>query len=151
MIRTIQETDRTAVTEIMRVFYASEAVLSSGSAEIFENDISECLKNGPYLKGYVFGEDGILQGYAMTAFTFNTEYGRRTVWIEDLYVKEEYRERGLGTAFLKMIREEYPDCLLRLEAEEENEGAMRLYRKQGFHRLPYVEMKQQNMYFNQNI
>lgn len=142
MIRTIQETDRTAVTEMMRVFYASEAVLSSGSAEIFENDISECLKSGPYLKGYVFEEDGILQGYAMTAFTFNTEYGRRTVWIEDLYVKEEYQDRGLGTAFLKMIKEEYSDCLLRLEAEEENDGAMRLYRKQGFHRLPYVEMKQ---------
>ena len=38
-IRKMKEDDRASVLEMMRVFYASPAVLSNGSEEIFNNDI----------------------------------------------------------------------------------------------------------------
>ena len=41
VIREMNRQDAPQVLEMMRVFYASEAVLSNGSEEIFQTDISE--------------------------------------------------------------------------------------------------------------
>lgn len=140
-IRAMTAGDKASVLEMMRVFYASPAVLSNGSEEIFSNDIDACTTNNPYLEGYVFeGECGIM-GYAMVAKSFSTEFGRPCVWIEDLYIKDEHRGLGIGRSFLEFISDKYSASVLRLEAEEENEGAVKLYKKCGFSVLPYLEMK----------
>ena len=93
------------------------------------------------LEGYVFEEDETILGYAMVAKSFSTEYGKPCVWIEDLYLKSEYRGEGTGSRFLRLMEEKYPGSVFRLEVEEENERAVRLYRQCGFDVLPYMEMK----------
>ena len=80
-------------------------------------------------------------GYGMLAKSFSTEFGKPCIWIEDLYLKEECRGQGLGKLFLDFVAETYEDCIFRLEAEAENERAIRLYEKCGFQVLPYLEMK----------
>ena len=141
MIRMMTAEDGKQVQEMMRVFYASPAVLSNGSAEIFAADIAACISDNPYLEGYVFADGGEIQGYAMAAKSFSTEFGKPCIWIEDLYVKPEYRSMGLGRAFFAYLQEKYTGAVFRLEVEEENEGAVRLYEKMGFAELPYMEMK----------
>ena len=169
VMRSMRSTDKAEVLEMMRTFYSSEAVLSNGSDEIFNRDIKECISDSPYAEGFVFeielpapeepaaeteGEAASatesepkpektikkLIGYAMIAHSFSTEYGKRCIWIEDLYLKEEARGLGLASAFLEYIRREYPDALHRLESEHENEHAMEVYKHKGFTELPYVEM-----------
>ena len=130
-----------AVLEMMRVFYASDAVFTNGSEEIFQNDIAACVSDNPYAEGFVFIEDGGVVGYAMLAKSFSTEFGCPCIWIEDLYFLEAYRGRGFGSAFFAFLEERYSDVLLRLEVEEENERAVKTYRKNGFDTLPYMEMK----------
>ena len=134
MIRDMCQADAEKVIDMMRVFYASPAVLSNGSEEIFRSDVE-------YLEGYVFDEGGELLGYAMTAKSFSTEFGKPCVWIEDLYIKPEYRGRGMGAAFFDYIEGKYSDCIFRLEAERENVNAVRLYEKCGYEVLDYLEMK----------
>lgn len=138
------ESDRDAVMNMMKTFYASPAVLTNGSEEIFEADIDACVGESPYAEGYVFENDGETVGYAMLAKSFSTEFGKRCIWIEDLYINEPHRGEGIGSAFFNMISEKYPDHLLRLEAEEENERAIHVYQKNGFEVLPYLEMKKEN-------
>lgn len=140
-IRAMTRGDAAAVLEMMRVFYASPAVLSNGSEEIFLNDIEHCLNGSPYLEGYVFEEDGALQGYAMLARSFSTEFGKPCVWIEDLYLGPTCRGQGLGSRFLAFVAETYPNAVLRLEVEAENTRAVRVYEKSGFQVLPYMEMR----------
>ena len=140
-IRPMQWKDRDAVIGMMRTFYSSPAVLSNGSEEIFASDFAHCIEGGPYLEGYVFEEDETILGYAMVAKSFSTEYGKPCVWIEDLYLKSEYRGEGTGSRFLRLLEEKYPGSVFRLEVEEENERAVRLYRQCGFDVLPYMEMK----------
>lgn len=126
---------------MMRVFYASPAVITDGSEEIFNNDVDACIGENPYLDGYVFEADGEIVGYAMTANSYSTEYGRPCIWIEDLYLKESWRGQGIGTQFFKFLEEKHRGAILRLEAEEENGRALHTYRKNGFDVMPYVEMK----------
>ena len=140
-IRLMEEKDRAAVLEMMRVFYASPAVLSNGSDDIFKADIDNCVGESPYLEGYVFEESGELIGYGMLAKSFSTEFGKPCIWIEDLYLKESFRGLGIGSAFFKLVEKRYPDYIYRLEVEEENERAIRVYRKNDFEVLPYMEMK----------
>lgn len=140
-IRLMQRTDAPRVKEMMRIFYSSPAVLSNGSEEIFSSDIENCVNENPYLEGYVIENDGEIQGYSMIAKSFSTEFGKPCIWIEDLYIKEKYRGSGLGKMLLDFITKKYEGSIFRLEAEEENIGAIKLYEKCGFSPLPYLEMK----------
>ena len=141
IIREMTEPDRRDVMEMMRVFYASPAVHTNGSEEIFKADIDACVGESPYAEGYVIEVGDETVGYGMLAKSFSTEFGRECIWIEDLYLKEGYRGLGIGTAFFDMVEEKYPSALLRLEVEEDNERALGCYRKNGFDTLPYMEMK----------
>lgn len=137
----MKEADRAQILAMMRVFYASPAVLSNGSEAIFEADFNACVGDSPYLEGYVFENGEEIQGYAMTAKSFSTEFGKPCIWIEDLYVKDDYRGQGIGSQFLRFIESKYPDAVLRLEVEAENERALRVYKACGYEELPYMEMK----------
>ena len=140
-IRYMEEKDRPHVLEMMRVFYASEAVFTNGSEEIFNTDIDNCTNGNPYIEGYVFENNNSIQGYAMLAKSFSTEFGKTCIWIEDIYVKEEYRGLGIGSRFFEFIEEKYPHSLFRLEVEAENKRAVNVYKKCGYDVLPYMEMK----------
>lgn len=128
------------VVSMMRTFYASPAVFTNGSEEIFQRDVEECVGDSPFASGYLLQRDGEIAGYAMLAFGYSTEFGKRTVWIEDIYVKDSFRGAGIGSGFLKFVQENFPGYLLRLEVERENIPAVHVYKKAGFEELPYVEM-----------
>ena len=140
-VEAMGEEHREAVLEMMRVFYASPAVHTNGSEAIFRSDIDACLSDEPWLEGYVFLEGDAPIGYTMLARSFSTEFGKRCVWIEDLYLKPTYRGRGYGSRALAFVREKYPEAILRLEVEAENRRALSVYRKNGFEELGYLQMK----------
>ena len=140
-IRKMIREDKNVIIDMMRVFYASPAVLSNGSEEIFEADVENCVNDSPYLEGFVFEENGEILGYGMIAKSFSTEFGKTCIWVEDLYLKPEYRGQGIGSKFFEYLEQNYTDCIFRLEVEEENERAIHVYEKNGFAVLPYMEMK----------
>lgn len=140
-IRTMVKEDKNCVLDMMRVFYTSPAVWSNGSEEIYNSDIDNCVGDCPFLEGYIFQDGEKIQGYAMVAKSFSTEFGRPCMWIEDIYIKSECRGTGIGSQFFEFIEKKYPDTILRLEVEEENERAIKVYKKCGYEVLPYMEMK----------
>ena len=141
IIRSMEDKDRSNVIEMMRVFYASPAVLSDGSEEIFKADIDNCIGECPYIEGYIFENTEDIQGYAMVAKSFSTEFGKPCIWIEDIYIKERYRGLRIGSLFLNYIERKYPNSVFRLEVETENERAVNVYNKCGYEILSYMEMK----------
>lgn len=143
IIRKFVKNDKTEIIDMMREFYSSEAVSTNGSDEIFATDFEKCTDDSPYVEGYVFEKEKIILGYAMIAKSFSTEFGKSCIWLEDLYVKKDFRGKGIIPKFIKYIENLYPNTILRLEAEEENTHAVHVYEKAGFTRLPYLEMKKE--------
>ena len=144
MIRLMKEQDKNEVIEMMTVFYASEAVSTNGSREIFESDFDNCINSCPYLEGYVFEENNNICGYAMVAKSFSTEFGKPCIWIEDLYIKEEYRHKKLGSLFFDFLKDNYKDTIQRLEVDKHNVFAIKAYKKNNFEEVDYLQFIRKN-------
>lgn len=140
-IRKMNQSDRQEVLEMMRIFYNSDAVFTNGSEEIYELDFNNCIKTTPYLEGFIFETNNKISGYAMIAKSFSTEFGKLCIWFEDLYLKPQFRGFGIIPQFINYIKQNYPNCIYRLEVEKENQHAVYVYKKAGFTGLPYTEMK----------
>lgn len=142
MIRLMTQEDFGEVLEMMKVFYASPAVLHKASEEVLRRDIEDCIGDMPFIEGYVFQEEGRTAGYAMVARSYTTEYGGLCIWVEDLYLKPEFRHRGLGSEFFAFLEKAYEGRAVRfkLEVEEENESAIEAYKKNGYQVSSYFEM-----------
>ena len=140
-IRPMKPTDKPTILDMMRRFYNSPAVYTNGSEQIYNDDIDNCLNDSPYLEGYVFVGGEIIMGYAMLAKSFSTEFGKPCIWIEDLYIEEKFRNKGIGSRFFEFIENKYRGAIFRLEVEEDNKIATYVYKKAGFDTLPYIEMK----------
>ena len=47
--------------------------------------------------------DGKLAGYAIYFFTFSSFIGRAGIWLEDLYVRPDFRKQGLGLGLIQAV------------------------------------------------
>lgn len=142
-IRKMAESDRQSVVDMMRTFYHSPAVWTNGSEEIYNNDVTACVSDNPYAEGFVFESEEEIAGYGMIVRSFSTEFGKPCIWVEDLYLKEEYRGTGIGSRFFSYLEEKFPGTIMRLEVEEDNTRAIAVYKKNGYEILPYMEMKKE--------
>lgn len=140
-IRNIQISDKDEIFQMMEEFYSSDAVSTNGSGEIFNTDFQNCISDFPYLEGFVFEKESEILGYSMISKSFSTEFGKLCIWLEDLYLKPEYRGLGIIPKFVEYIKKSYPDAILKLEVEEENKHAIHVYEKIGFSKSPYFQMK----------
>ncbi len=143
MIRLIQKKDKNAYIQMALDFYASGAALAPIPKEYIEKTFDQILAGSPFASAYLFEVDGVISGYALLSHTWSQEAGGEVVWIEELFVLPEKRNLGLGHQFFSFLEETYQGKAkrFRLEVEEENEGAVRLYEKMGFSFFPYNQMK----------
>jgi GNAT superfamily N-acetyltransferase len=142
MIRKLTPADRDVYLQFTEAFYASDAVMTPVPRAFRERTFDMLMQTDTYASGYLFEWDGRPVGYALTAKTYSQEAGGMVVWIEELFILPDCRSRGLGSAFFTYLMEvAEPDAArFRLEVEQENEGAVRLYHRRGFQRLPYDSM-----------
>lgn len=74
-------------------------------------------------------------GYLVLTFGFSLEFGGRDAFIDELYVREEFRGRGLGRRAIELAERacrERGVGALHLEVERANTTAQELYRRSGF-------------------
>jgi len=78
---------------------------------------------------------GQMIGYLALTFGFSLECGGRDAFVDELFVREEFRGQGVGT---RAIRHALARCAaqgirsLRIEAARHNPRAVALYRRLGF-------------------
>lgn len=142
MIRPFTSSDRSVILEMMRTFYHSPAVCHSVPESYFNTTIDTVLNGSPYAEGWLVEQDGQPAGYGLIAKTYSNEVGGLVVWLEELYISENFRGLGLGSKLIGFIENQYHDraARFRLEVSNSNERARRLYQKLGYECLPYDQM-----------
>lgn len=142
MIRKLIPSDREIYIQMAEEFYASSAVSHSIPRKNHENAFDHMVTTGIYMTGYIFEYEGVPAGFGVISKTYSQEAGGMVIWIEDLYLREEYRNKGIATEFFDRIGADYKDTAVRwrLEITEDNAGAKRLYERMGFKVCPYIPM-----------
>lgn len=90
----------------------------------------------PHLgKAWLIAFDGKTVGYVILTFVFNFEYGGKIAFVDELYLSENARGKGIGKETITFIQSESAKLklkLLYLEVEDHNVNAQQLYLSSGF-------------------
>lgn len=127
------EADLDLVLELMSEFYPLEHL--TFDRRVAASAVRQ-LVDDPTLGGvYLIESDGQTAGYVVMGINFSLEFRGRYAWIDELYVHEPLRGRGIGAATLAFVESVCRDrglAAVRLEVARANRGAGRLYRRHGF-------------------
>ena len=140
MLRKITPNDRETYIALSEEFYSSDAVSHSIPVEFHKNSFDELMRSDEYIECFIFEHEGETAGYALIAKTFSPEAGGVVVWIEELYVREGFRGKGLGKAFFADMEQNYNVSSYSVEVEPDNVRAKKLYSALGYKKLPYEQM-----------
>lgn len=78
--------------------------------------------------------DGAFAGMCLFFPIFSTWLGRPGVYVQDIYVADEFRNRGIGELLLRHVARQSRDmggAYMRLSVDEENRGAQEFYLRLG--------------------
>ena len=64
----------------------------------------DCLNESPKFLAYLGYYDGKPVSYITLFFTYSTFLARPTLYLEDIFVLEEYRNKGIGTKLIRFCR-----------------------------------------------
>lgn len=142
MIRKLTADDKEIYIGMAEEFYHSDAVLAPIPRTFIERTVEEALRSDTYAEIFLFEYEGETAGYALIAKTFSQEAGGMVWWIEEVYIRELFRSKGLGREFFEYIENHKDEgaARLRLEVEEENIRAVSLYERLGYKVLDYMQM-----------
>lgn len=141
MIRNIRLEDKNDYIKMTKEFYTSPAVLHSIPEEYIHITFDNIVNDTPYAKGYIIEDDGLVAGYILLSLTYSNEAGGLVVLVEEIYIKDDFRGRGIGKKALTKIKEMYKEAKrFRLEVTKENKGAIKLYKNLGYEDLDYLQM-----------
>lgn len=140
--RDISPEDRDLVLSMADDFYHSDAVDHPVDPAILEHAFQAAADPAePLLRGLLLQQDGADAGYMYITQCYSAEVGGRCIFIEEIYLKPDFRGRGLGTQVMAWLEEAYPSARrFRLEVTQANQGAVRLYQKAGYEFLRYDQM-----------
>jgi ribosomal protein S18 acetylase RimI-like enzyme len=74
-------------------------------------------------------------GYVVLTFGYSLEFHGRDAFVDELFIRADYRHRGVGTQALRFVEGQCPALgvhALHLEVERTNLAGQALYRKMGF-------------------
>ena len=126
--KTLQTSQIETITQMMQDFYAIDnyPIDIEVSKKLFQEFISD-EKLG---KSWLIYDDSEIVGYVILTFIFSFEYGGKIAFLDELYLKEIARGKGIGKQTIHFIKEQAKLLnvkLLYLEVENHNENAQKLY------------------------
>jgi diamine N-acetyltransferase len=125
--------DSNTLVQFMREFYAFEHLPFDET--VARRAVTQLLGDESLGSVWLITADAEPVGYIVLAFGFSLEYGGRDAFIDEFYLREEYRGQGLGTRALRWVEDACRSLgvrVLHLEVSRENVTAQRVYRKVGF-------------------
>ena len=124
----LEITDISTITQMMQDFYAIDNYPID--VEVAKNLFQEFISNEHLGKSWLIYSENEIVGYIILTFIFSFEYGGKIAFVDELFIKETARGKGIGKEAIQFIQREVPKLslkLLYLEVEPHNENAQKLY------------------------
>jgi GNAT superfamily N-acetyltransferase len=131
-IATLDDAD--TLLPFVRAYHEFEGITST-SAERAEA-VAPLLPEGTAVgRVWLIETKGEAIGYIALCFGYSIEFGGRDAFVDEFYIAEEARGRGIGSAVLEAVKLEAVNFgvrVLHLEVDRGNHAAKRLYSSAGF-------------------
>lgn len=116
------------LTSMMQEFYAIDnyPINIEKSKSLFK----EFIENEHLGKAWLIYHEKEIAGYVILTFVFSFEYGGTIAFLDELYLSEKARGKGIGKETVRFIQSEAVKLnltIIYLETEEHNEKAQKLY------------------------
>lgn len=136
IIRTAEAGDAQAIEKLAAEFHRYLNQL--GDPTQFSFNASAYLRDGfgdqPAFAGLVAQSEEQIVGYLILHFGYDTDHGKRDAYIDDLFVTEYWRSKGVGKALLKSaadVARAHGAEALWWGVYERNDSALRFYESLG--------------------
>jgi GNAT superfamily N-acetyltransferase len=132
-IRTATAADAPLIMTMIRELAAFERELDQVDATA-EDLVREGFGPNPHFQALIAEWNGEAAAYAVYFFTFSTWAGRQSLFVEDLFVRAQFRRKGIGKAMLRhmvAIARERKCYGMRWEVLNWNTPAIQFYRSLG--------------------
>ncbi|MFL5811956.1 MAG: GNAT family N-acetyltransferase [Bdellovibrionia bacterium] len=126
-------TDKATLLKLMERYYESDHLVYSEPKA--DQALTQLLKNSSLGRIWLIEADSKTVGYVALTYGFGLEFGGRVAFVDELFVEESHRGKGIGTAAIRWCMQEcrakeIPS--LRLEVTPTNSKALKLYTHLGF-------------------
>lgn len=121
--------------EMMRDLYSEDpSDANAPGEERFRQTIRVLLEKPDRGQIVLFFEDQTIQGYALLIPYWSNEFSGTLLFVDELFVKPEARNRGIGQQFFEFLRARRPfDAIVcAVEVSPKNDRARKLYSSLGF-------------------
>ncbi|NBY20502.1 GNAT family N-acetyltransferase [bacterium] len=111
-----------------------------------EEGVKSLFKNEALATPYFIKQGNEKIGYVILTRYHSVEKGGLTIYIDELYVEERFRRRGVGKTILDEVvniaRREKANALW-ANTEHNNEGSQRFFKNAGFRQNKYLNFERQ--------
>ena len=128
-VRQISSKDQDQLSRLYHSLYSDEKNIKSKSIPFDNANLVNLLLVAELDKKLI----GFIWGYFITLGI------RRYGYVEDLFVEEDYRNKGIATALLVALKDKFIELKVEtvfVTTEKENENAINLYLREGFQSCP---------------
>ena len=127
------ESDADTLLTFMRAYYAFDG---HGFDEAkARGALTALLRDANLGRAWLILDGDTAVGYVVLCFGYSLEWLGRDAFVDELYLREDYRGRGWGGKTMAFVEEAARDAgvrALHLEVVRENAAALKIYGKMGF-------------------
>ena len=126
--KSLENSQIATITKMMQDFYAIDNYPID--IEVSKKLFSEFLSNENLGKSYLIYSENEIVGYIILTFIFSFEYGGKIAFLDELYINETARGKGIGKLAIPFVKQQCEKLnvkLIYLEVENHNENAQKLY------------------------
>ena len=93
------------------------------------------MSNQEFGRFWIIYSGDLVAGYVALTFGFSFEYKGRDAFIDELFLKADFRDKGIGRQTMEFLEKQAIELglgAIHMEVERQNDKAIRLYTKQGY-------------------
>jgi GNAT superfamily N-acetyltransferase len=131
--RVAMESDADTLLPFMREYYAFDG--HGFDEEKARGALTRLLRDSNLGIAWLIFDGDVTVGYIVLCFGYSLEWLGRDAFVDEFYLREEYRGRGWGgktMAFVEEAARSLDITTLHLEVVRENSRALEVYRRLGF-------------------